>query len=132
MTSDVVDDASRAREAPPPPSVVVARDDASPTAREVVGAYDAAFAHAATSATTRAARRATTTTTLPTHRVGALVRALGAHVSATETDILNKCEALADPRGVGWFTLAEVRLRLRVCARLCANANACAIDRSID
>jgi len=119
MTSGVgVDDASPTRE------LCVA--GTSPTAREVAGAYDAAA-----TATTRgdggdATRDATTTTTilptttLPTNRVGALVRALGAHVSATETDILNKCEELVDPRGVGWFALAEARGRLsraRSCER---------------
>lgn len=115
MTSVDVD-ASRAREAP---SSFV-RAGTSPTAREVAGAYDAAFATAAAPAATRAPRSATTTTTtLPTHRVGALVRALGAHVSATETDILKKCETLVDPKGVGWFALAEVRRRLYVFFCVC-------------
>jgi len=112
MTSGVgVDDASPTREA------CVA--GTSPTAREVAGAYDAAATATKRGDGGDATRDATTTTTtilptttLPTHRVGALVRALGAHVSATETDILNKCEELVDPRGVGWFALAEARGRL--------------------
>ena len=89
----------------------------SPTAREVAGAYDAArFGFeplrdgAAKAPTPRSGGRGAARTTLPTNRVGALVRAFGAHVRATETDILKKCERLVDPTSVGFFELSKARL----------------------
>ena len=94
----------------------------SPTAREVAGAYDAARfgfeplrdGAAKASPTPRSGGRgARGATTLPTNRVGALVRAFGAHVRATETDILKKCERLVDPTSVGFFELSKAASRRR-------------------
>ena len=85
----------------------------------MAGAYDAARfgfeplrdGAAKASPTPRSGGRgARGATTLPTNRVGALVRAFGAHVRATETDILKKCERLVDPTSVGFFELSKARL----------------------
>ena len=50
---------------------------------------------------------------VPTARVGALVRALGAHVEAGERDMLRKCEEVVDKNSLGWFELGKVRRRRR-------------------
>ena len=38
------------------------------------------------------------------------MRAFGAHVRPTETDILKKCERLVDPTSLGFFELSKARL----------------------
>ena len=85
----------------------------------MAGAYDAARfgfeplrdGAAKASPTPRSGGRgARGATTLPTNRVGALVRAFGAHVRPTETDILKKCERLVDPTSLGFFELSKARL----------------------
>jgi hypothetical protein len=50
---------------------------------------------------------------VPTARVGALVRALGARVEAGERDMLRKCEEVVDKNSLGWFELEKVRRRRR-------------------
>lgn len=50
---------------------------------------------------------------VPTARVGALVRALGARVEAGERDMLRKCEEVVDGNSLGWFSLEKVRRRRR-------------------
>ena len=50
---------------------------------------------------------------VPTARVGALVRALGARVEAGERDMLRKCEDVVDKNSLGWFELEKVRRRRR-------------------
>lgn len=71
---------------------------ANPSEREVAGAYGALGARGAEDG-----RR------VPTERVGALVRALGANVRRDEQDILRQCETIADPNGSGTFDLKRVR-----------------------
>lgn len=71
---------------------------ANPSEREVAGAYGALGASGAEDG-----RR------VPTERVGALVRALGANVRRDEQDILRQCETIADPLGSGTFDLKRVR-----------------------
>jgi len=82
-----------------PIGVVDAHGDGPPPSdAEVRGAFDAM----------RDARAR-----VPTARVGALVRALGARVEAGERDMLRKCEDVVDKNSLGWFNLEKVRRRRR-------------------
>lgn len=74
---------------------------ANPSEREVAGAYGALGERGA----------GTGGRSVPTERVGALVRALGANVRRDERDILRRCEEIADPAGSGTFDLKRVRAR---------------------
>ena len=76
----------------------------APSEREIAGAYGAAATLLGSSAGARARRGE-----IPTSRVGALVRALGAHVGTHEDDMLRRCEKIVDPEGRGSFALGRVR-----------------------
>ena len=73
---------SSSREAPPP------------SAGEVAGAFRAI---------------ASSSPTVPTARVGVLVRALGAHVDARDDAMCARLMRVVDPHGDGAFALGKVR-----------------------
>lgn len=80
----------------------------APSEREIAGAYGAAATLLGSSAGARGGARARRGE-IPTSRVGALVRALGAHVGAHEDDMLRRCEKIVDPEGRGSFALGRLR-----------------------
>ena len=73
----------------------------SPSAREVAGAFRAMGSSAR----------------VPTARVGVLARALGAHVDASDEDMMEKLSRVVDPHRTGAFALNKVRACVRASER---------------
>ena len=72
-------------------------DGVSPSAREVAGAFRAMGSSAR----------------VPPARVGVLARALGAHVDASDEDMMEKLSRVVDPHRTGTFALNKVRASAR-------------------